>query len=67
MNKIIITSDGLSDIEALACVINVVNEGKVSNKNTQYCFVTKFTNGCIVYAEATKSGTNTFKVWKDLI
>jgi hypothetical protein len=64
MSKIIVTTDGVTDQEALYYALKVVNDGFVSNDNTQYCFLTTFKNGARVYADKTKSGTHTFRVWK---
>jgi hypothetical protein len=64
MSKITITSEGITDKEALHYVLSVVDDGFVSNDNTQYCFMTSFTDGAKVYADKTKSGTHTFRVWK---
>lgn len=65
MSKITITYDGMSDIEALSYVSSVIKQGKISNENTQYCYITKFRTdkGHTVYADKTKTGTFTFNIF----
>ena len=42
MNKIIIDNKTeLSDITALTLACEVINQGRISNNNTQYCYVTR--------------------------
>lgn len=49
-NRIIINNySNLSDLEALTRVAQVVMQGKMSENNTQYCYVTGFTD-CVVDA-----------------
>ena len=62
--KIIIRYDGVSDIDALMYVRQVVKKGRISNNNTQYCYCTMFNDAAEVYADRTKSGTDTFGVIK---
>ena len=64
MSKIIINADGVSEAVAFAYVLRVIEGGKVSNNNEQYCYITKFWNGHTVYADKTKTGTYTFRVYK---
>lgn len=67
MTKIIIYADGgVSDGMALTYALKVINNGKISNNNTQYCHITKFESGYFVYADKTKSETHTFRVWKEI-
>lgn len=49
--------------DAMLKVSQVISSGLVSNNDTQYCYVTVFESGINVYADKTKSGTHTFKVW----
>lgn len=68
-NKLIIRNyTDLSDYECLEYVQSVINTGKISqNKGIlQYCFVTTFKNGVVVSVDRrTKSGTNTFYVYRN--
>ena len=61
MNKLIINSE-LSDFQAAYYVLQVIKQGKISKDNTQYCYVTRFTNGVTVYSDVTQKGTPTFRV-----
>lgn len=56
----------LNDAEVLLFIINVINEGLVSetSKGKQYCFVTKFKNNCVVICDKIKTGYS-FKVVKE--
>lgn len=58
--------DTVDDLTAAYAVLKVVQQGRISeNKNGRcYCFVTTFKNGVKVFADRTKSGTDTFKVMK---
>ena len=64
MSKIIINSENISDAESLVYTLKVINEGKISKNNSQYCFITTFESGIKVYANKTKTGTYTFRIWK---
>ena len=64
MSKIIINSENISDAESLVYTLKVINEGKISKNNSQYCFLTTFESGIKVYANKTKTGTYTFRIWK---
>ena len=67
MNKIFITVFGdLTEAQALYRCANVASEGRISQSANGpcYAFVTTFENGIKVYAERTKAGTDTFRVWK---
>jgi hypothetical protein len=65
MSKIIITTHGDVRVDQALMVVNeVVKDGFVSENNTQYCYLTTFLSGLKVYADKTKAGTWTFKVWK---
>ena len=61
MNKIIIHHD-MTDLQAVYYAMKVIQEGKVSNNDTQYCYMTRFTNGVSVYADVTRTGVPTFRV-----
>ena len=61
MSKIIIYHD-MTDLQATHYVMKVIQEGKVSNDKTQYCYLTRFTNGVCVYADVTRSGAPRFRV-----
>lgn len=56
----------LNDAEVLLFIINVINEGLVSetSKGKQYCFVTKFKNNYVVTCDKIKTGYS-FKVVKE--
>ena len=64
MSKIIINADGVTDEMAVYLAGEVIKQGKISNANSQYCYVTVFNNGHKVYADKTKTGAYTFKIWK---
>ena len=43
MGKIIIKNNtDISDITVLECVKDVINAGRISNNDTQYCYLTVF-------------------------
>jgi len=48
---IINVNDGISMLEALDYVKEVVKMGKICNKNTQYCYVTEFKDKTMVYSD----------------
>jgi hypothetical protein len=48
--------------EALAHVRLVVEEGRVSRNGEQFCYVTHFSDGVLVFADQTRTGTDTFTV-----
>ena len=62
--KIIIHYDGVSDVDALLYVKQVVSKGRISNDGKQYCYCTLFNNDAEVYADKTARGTDTFMVRK---
>lgn len=62
MAKIIITYEGIPELEAVTLVKTVMNSGLVSKNYTQYCYITTFTAGAKVYADKTKAGNFTFRV-----
>ena len=55
-------TDDTEEWNAILKVSQVISDGLVSNNNTQYCYVTVFSNGIHVYADRTKSGIHTFRV-----
>ena len=61
MNKIIIHHD-MTDLQAVYYAMKVIQDGKVSNNDTQYCYMSRFTNGVSVYADVTRTGVPTFRV-----
>lgn len=64
--KVIIISS-IDIAEAVISVQQVIDGGLVSNGKygEQYCYVTAWDSGVKVYADKTKNGTHTFKVWRD--
>jgi hypothetical protein len=68
--KIKISYDGMGETEALIYVHKVIGMGRISASDTQYCWVTAFENPknphekIYVSADKTKSGMDTFKVYK---
>ena len=61
MNKIIIHHD-IDDLQATYYVMEVIRQGKISEDDTQYCYITTFNNGVAVHADLTKTGTPVFHV-----
>lgn len=64
--KFIIYANGVTDQQAFTYVHSVVIDGLVSKDNTCYCYITTFTNGVVVQAELTKTGTHTFRVFREV-
>lgn len=62
MSKIIIHCGNVDDSTALTYALKVINQGKISNENTQYCYITRFESGHVVFADKSKVGTYTFRV-----
>jgi hypothetical protein len=56
--------DGIDDEEAIDLVHTVIEGGRISNYETQYCYATTFRYGPIVYADKTRTGNDTFRVWR---
>lgn len=52
---IIHKQDDISDYDALLHVQTVIRDGRVSGNGTCYCYVTKFADGFIVYADKRKA------------
>lgn len=67
MSKIIIHNSKCSDLKAINLVQSVILDGLVSNNNTQYCYITTFTNnitgGKTVVSCDKRNDTHTFKVF----
>ena len=61
MNKIIIHHD-MTDLQAAYYAMKVILKGKGDSNDTQYCHMTRFTNGVSVYADVTRTGVPTFRV-----
>ena len=71
MSKIIVKNelgDSLEqELNAMKYVTIVMEQGKISGNDDQYCFVTYFyevqdVSDIIVYADMTKNGTHVFRV-----
>jgi photosystem II stability/assembly factor-like uncharacterized protein len=64
--KVIINAE-INIQTALDRVKQVIDGGLVSvgTYGAQYCFVTTWNDGVRVYADKTKNGTHTFKVWEN--
>lgn len=60
--------DNIPDSLAVRLVWSVISDGFVSNNNTQYCYVSRFTQegqkDIIVYCDKGKSGAHLFQVYK---
>lgn len=62
MGKFIIEiRDDIGDYEGLEAVLSVVNSGRISNGDTQYCYHTEFYNGVHVSAMPKRKGSETDK------
>ena len=56
MSRIIIENrSNVSDSEALDYVGIVIQQGRISNDNKQYCYVTKFCDGITVSTDLNKA------------
>ena len=61
--RIIINIDeNTEDGEAVDHVRRVIDQGLISNGGKQYCYVTTFRDGKIVYAGKTRKGNSVFVV-----
>lgn len=63
MARLIVDYEGPIN-EALPYVQQVINQGRISAEEKQFCYVTIFKDGTIVYADQTQTGTDTFKIRK---
>ena len=51
MSKLIIVNrTGMSMAKVLTYITAVIDQGRISNKRTQYCYATSFHDGTIVYS-----------------
>lgn len=69
MKKIIVTidDDSITEADALVLISSVVGLGRQSRDNTCYCHICVFEQAgetITVHAEITKTGTDTFRLWK---
>lgn len=65
MSKIVINNtSSFSDEEALQRVAKVVSHGRISNFGNDYCFVTLWTDGCMVQSVRNEK-SDTFHVLND--
>jgi hypothetical protein len=69
-----LSPDRLTDVECLEYVSRVMRKGKISNNDTQYCYIVTFDKvslmsktvpdeKIVVSSEKTKTGTFTFQVY----
>jgi hypothetical protein len=68
MKRLILNIDeSVSEEDALRYVVKVVQEGRISETKNgkQFCFYTVFNENCHVSATKSKTGTETFKIWKN--
>lgn len=56
--------DDISDGESLDMIRRVVAGGRVSKNGTRYCYLTTWPGGRAAGAELTRTGADTFKVWR---
>jgi len=66
MGRIIINNRSeLPDSKALEMCLSVINKGRVSNSNKQYCFLTRFKLDGVEYDVATdlRKGSDSFTVY----
>ena len=55
--------DNISDIVAISLVKEVIEQGKISNNGTSYCYLTVFGNICVEASQYRK--TPCFRVYKN--
>lgn len=65
MRIIINIEDGIPHFSAVVAVKKVIEQGFVSKNETQYCWLTSFFDGTTVWADKTKAGSFTFRVFKE--
>ena len=53
----------VDDQLAVSAVLAVIQQGKISNNDTQYCYVTRISNGLAVCADRNKNGNDVFNVY----
>lgn len=72
MSRVIVNiRDGVSQEDAIRCVLRVIEDGRVSKDGKSYCFHSTFilagvnkTTRTEVAAYLTKKGNDSFDVWK---
>lgn len=55
--------DNISDLVAISLVKEVIEQGKISNNGTSYCYLTVFGNICVETQQYRK--TPCFRVYKE--
>ena len=55
--------DGIDDLTAISLVRQVIEQGKISNNGTSYCYLTVFGNICVETQQYRK--TPCFRVYKE--
>ena len=69
MSKLIIENrtKGLSDYQCLAYIQKVIGQGRISNDNKQYCYLTAFNNvgGKIMVATYLNKKSDRFVIYDD--
>lgn len=55
--------DNISDLVAISLVKEVIEQGKISNNGTSYCYLTVFCNICVETQQYRK--TPCFRVYKE--
>lgn len=66
MGRIIINhKDDITPYDATLYVNEVMKMGRVSKDNTSFCFCTRFKDETIVIADTTKTGTDTFLIYRE--
>ncbi len=60
-----IRDDDISDLEVIALVKAVIQEGRISNSDTQYCYATTFKSGRVVVTDLTRVGNDTFHIYTE--
>jgi len=57
--------EGITDEEAAASILAVIRQGRISNDEKSYCYVTTLSNKITVAADLTRTGNDTFRVWRE--
>lgn len=64
MSRIIINNkSNLPDADVLIRIKHVIEGGRISNYDTQYCYLTTWTDG-IAVAATKRKGSDSFTVWR---
>lgn len=68
MSRIIINyDDDIPDKNAISYVDTVISMGRCSGLNEEsYCYASRFKDGTVVLADVTKTGTDVFRVRKEV-